>query len=142
MSGYTSLFKFLGRKDKVFRGEKVFGEKNTGVFRGEKVGGEPFRGENSGSQVFSGRKNMDDLAQLLGGINLFIMPVYVSKYTKKYKDKKYTYTRKRVELPPEYNDEVAVIMNREDFKKLLSLLAEKLGIEINKEKTKELLNIN
>ena len=132
MSGYTSLFKFLGRKDKVFRGEKVFGEKNTRVFRGE----------NSGSQVFSGRKNMDDLAQLLGGINLFIMPVYVSKYTKKYKDKKYTYTRKRVELPPEYNDEVAVIMNREDFKKLLSLLAEKLGIEINKEKTKELLNIN
>jgi len=131
MGSYTNLFKYLGKKDKVFRGEKT-SEKS---FRGEKFFGE----KNTG--VFRGEKDMNEIMGLLRDIDLYIVPINVSKYTKRYKNKEYTYTRKRVELPPGFNDKVAVVLTRQNFEKLLNILSKALGVEIDQNKIRELLNI-
>jgi len=131
MSGYVSdLLKFLKEgkeKEKCFRGEKTIEKraKNIISFLPEKDHGD--------------RMLMEKVREILGQTDLWVIRVNTSKYTKRYKDRKYTYTRKRIELPRDFDDDVAVVFTRKKYKQLLQKLAELAGLTVVPEKVKEIL---
>ena len=86
-------------------------------------------------------KQVESLTQTLTSIagRVWIKSINVSRTHVKRGDKKYYYLRKRVELPRDFDDDVAVIMRRRDFEKLIRVIAEAMGVSINEEKLRELL---
>jgi len=85
----------------------------------------------------------DKLIELLSKVQLHRLPVSTSKNTVRRGSKKYTYIRKRVDLPSSYNEEYAVVFSPSEFLKLveaISLAFEKaFGTSFNIEKLKGFL---
>jgi len=62
--------------------------------------------------------------KLINEINFIERKVIVTKLRVKYKDKKYSYPRKRIELPADFEGETAYVINKEDYDKLVKALNE------------------
>ena len=83
------------------------------------------------------------LIELLRAVHLRKLPVSSSKNTVRRGNKKYTYIRKRVDLPSDYNEEVAVVFSPSEFLKfveVVSIAFEKaFGVYFNIDKLKKFL---
>jgi len=83
------------------------------------------------------------LIELLRAVHLRKLPVSSSKNTVRRGNKKYTYIRKRVDLPSDYNEEVAVVFSPSEFLKFveaISIAFEKaFGVYFNIDKLKKFL---
>ncbi len=83
-----------------------------------------------------------DVMSVLSQIDkrIWIKSINVERNVIRRGSKKYVYLRKRVDLPRDFNDSVAVVMTRRDFVELLKIIASLLGLEINKEEVEKLFS--
>ncbi|MBW2675637.1 MAG: hypothetical protein JRD89_19890 [Deltaproteobacteria bacterium] len=111
--------------------ERVFGDKHSINKIGDSLGQ---------TVINVGDKH---LIELLRAVHLRKLPVSSSKNTVKRGNKKYTYIRKRVDLPNDYNEEYAVVFSPSEFLKFVeavSIAFEKaFGVYFNIEKLKKFL---
>lgn len=84
-----------------------------------------------------------ELVEMLRNVDIHLLPVNASKNTVRRGSKKYTYIRKRLDLPSNYNEEKAVVLKPSDFLKLMEVLSisfsKAFGVSFDMEKVRKWL---
>lgn len=89
--------------------------------------------------IVRGEEVLTQILSKLKPAQIYVRPVTVTKNRVRRGNKAYHYIRKRIDLPPDFNDERAVVFSRAEFMEFLESVAKALGLTVKKDKLKELL---